>query len=232
MFCPTCGQQVPDNSTFCFRCGTDLTVLQQQQQVQQPQGQSRNQLPQGQPQYPQYPPYGGQPYLPPQYGYGYPAPMRHPLTPPPVQIPEKVDDPTPDPKFTKFEEAEAGPLPFRLFKKALAGLSILGAGYLIYGANKLGTFLDLKAHVKTGIPGVALLIMAALLIVAAVCGLISNKKRGPAAIGGICYLFVAGLGFIYEVDFPPKTIYAIVAVACAIIFLISDAGGVHINLDD
>lgn len=53
MFCNNCGNQIPDNSTFCPNCGTAFSQPQQPQQ------------PQYQPQYPQYPQQPGG-YMPPQ----------------------------------------------------------------------------------------------------------------------------------------------------------------------
>lgn len=56
MFCSKCGNQIPDNSTFCPNCGTAFA------QPQQPQ---YNQPQYGQPQQPQYPQQPGG-YVPPQ----------------------------------------------------------------------------------------------------------------------------------------------------------------------
>ncbi len=73
MFCQNCGNQIPENTSFCPSCGA---MTQQGQPQQAPQFEQAQQVPQyGQPQYsqpqygqPQYPQYPQQP------GYGQPKP--------------------------------------------------------------------------------------------------------------------------------------------------------------
>lgn len=59
MFCPKCGNQIPDNSGFCGRCGAQLSPVQPQQGGYSPQPQQGGYVPQTQTAY--YPVPGGIP---------------------------------------------------------------------------------------------------------------------------------------------------------------------------
>ena len=102
----------------------------------------------------------------------------------------------------------------------------------MYQCYQLGTFRLLAMHAKSNIRGLSLLICAVLWIFAAVCGFASKFSRGAAGCGGCLYLFSIGIAVTRQADYEHFLWAAIAAGIFAVVFLISAAGGVNINLDD
>ena len=232
MFCPRCGQQLPDNAAFCFQCGQAMSGV-------------NNALGGGPP--PQYPPQGqipqsagqGQPQAP--YGY-YQMPYQ-PLYPMGQQPQQAAPVPTapkqqskkeqvPDPTFSKFIDKPDPPLPFRIPKIILGFIAIMAAVFLLLNCKDMGTFRLIAGHAKDNIPGMSLLFVAILLIVAGLTAMGSKMSKGAAGISAVCYFFAAGVCFTKVDDFKYFTIYAITSIIFALVSLISAAGGVNIHLDD
>lgn len=133
--------------------------------------------------------------------------------------------PDADPNFTKFVDAPDEPLPFYALK-IIAGIAlILGGGFLLLQSIQLGTFRLLALHAKDNIRGLPVLI-------AGISGFFSKFKKGAAALSGCMLLFAAGLGFSFMKDYRILMVTAIVSVLLSIIYLISAAGGVNINLNE
>lgn len=131
-----------------------------------------------------------------------------------------------------IEEMPEQPIAFFKAKLAVSVVSLLCAAFLVWKARDLRVFEFLAAHVKDPIPGVALLIVAAALVVSAICGLGSKYSRGASAVGGVFFLIAAGMAYTSTEVFGPLLYVAMGALIGAIVFLISAAGGVAINLDD
>lgn len=225
MFCPRCGQQLPDNAAFCFQCGQAMTGV-------------NNALGGGpQPQYPQQgqpqAPYGyyQMPY-PPMYPMAQPAQQQPVPATPPAPKPQPKKEPVPDPTFSKFIDKPDPPLPFRIPKIILGFIAIMAAIFLLLNCKDMGTFRLIAGHAKDNIPGMSLLVVAVLLIVAGVTAMGSKMSKGAAGVSAVCYFFAAGVCFTKADDFQYFTIYAITSIVFALVSLISAAGGVNIHLDD
>lgn len=224
MFCPKCGCPLPDATAFCISCGCDINEW-RNYQTPTKLGTSMSQST------------GSSPYTemsPPSWGYPVQPAVASQL-PQPVQ--ERVPAPTgrvqvPDENFTKFVDAPDPPLPFRVPKVILGLVSFVAAGILFYQCCQLGTFRLLAGHAKDNIPGISLLAVATLLIVAGLCGILSKMSKGAAGTGAVCYFFAAGIAFTRLHDFHYFMVYGVCAMIFAVIFLVSAAGGVHISLDD
>lgn len=225
MFCPRCGQQLPDNAAFCFQCGQAMTGV--------------NNALGGGPQ-PQYPQQG-----PPQAPYGYYQVPYQPLYPmaqpaqqqpvqatPPAQKQQPKKEQVPDPTFSKFIDKPDPPLPFRIPKIILGFIAIMAAVFLLLNCKDMGTFRLIAGHAKDNIPGMSLLVVAVLLIVAGVTAMGSKMSKGAAGVSAVCYFFAAGVCFTKADDFQYFTIYAITSIIFALVSLISAAGGVNIHLND
>ena len=98
--------------------------------------------------------------------------------------------------------------------------------------NDMGTFRLIAGHAKDNIPGMSLLLVACLLIVAALAAMGSKKSKGAAGFSAVCYFFAAGVCLTRPDDFRYFTIYGITCMVFALVSLISAAGGVNIHLDD
>lgn len=225
MFCPRCGQQLPDNAAFCFQCGQAMTGV-------------NNALGGGpQPQYPQQgqpqAPYGyyQMPY-PPMYPMAQPAQQQPVPATPPAPKPQPKKEQVPDPTFSKFIDKPDPPLPFRIPKIILGFIAIMAAIFLLLNCKDMGTFRLIAGHAKDNIPGMSLLVVAILLIVAGVTAMGSKMSKGAAGVSAVCYFFAAGVCFTQADDFRYFTIYAITSIIFALVSLISAAGGVNIHMDD
>lgn len=235
MFCPRCGQQLPDNASFCFQCGQAMSGVNNALGGGDAQGNVQNQ-PQGQP-----PTQRGPNSIPAQTPWGsiyqngvlyqpvYPIPQ--PAQPPAApQQPKKEQ--VPDPTFSKFIDKPDPPLPFRIPKIILGFVAIMAGVYLLLNCNDMGTFRLIAGHAKDNIPGMSLLLVACLLIVAALAAMGSKKSKGAAGFSAVCYFFAAGVCLTRPDDFRYFTIYGITCMVFALVSLISAAGGVNIHLDD
>ena len=140
--------------------------------------------------------------------------------------------PDADPNFTKFVDAPDEPLPFYALK-IIAGIAlILGDGFLLLQSIQLGTFRLLALHAKDNIRGLPVLIAGIVWLIAGISGFFSKFKKGAAALSGCMLLFAAGLGFSFMKDYRILMVTAIVSALLSIIYLISAAGGVNINLNE
>lgn len=214
MFCPRCGQKIPEDSAFCFRCGYNTNEL--RGITQQPQARQGNQmipLVSNQAQYPA-------PYFGNQSNGNHPAEDRY-------------TQQQPDSEFSRFIDGPERPLAFYVPKLIASVMSCIGSVYLVFISYKMEVFHMIATHVKDPIPGIALLVIAALWVIGAICGFASKKKKGPASCGGICYLFAAGMAFLgtNNLNFRLLPIVIVLSVLFGIIFLISAAGGINIDLD-
>lgn len=138
----------------------------------------------------------------------------------------------PDPTFSKFIDKPDPPLPFRIPKIILGFVAIMAGVYLLLNCNDMGTFRLIAGHAKDNIPGMSLLLVACLLIVAALAAMGSKKSKGAAGFSAVCYFFAAGVCLTRPDDFRYFTIYGITCMVFALVSLISAAGGVNIHLDD
>lgn len=239
MFCPRCGQQMPDGSQFCLRCGQPLGAV---QQAIGPPGSQQGMPPQGWPGYPTrtgqgngYQPGWGQV---PGYGQNLVPPQRTQARQEmPAQAPKpkpKQEQKTlvPDPTFSKFVEAPDPPLPFHVPKIIFGVISILAAGLLMWECNSMGTFRLIAGHAKDNIPGLSLLAVAIILIVAGVLSAVSKMSKGAAGAAAVLYFFACGFAITNNDEYEYFLVYAICAAIFAIVDLVSAAGGVNIHLDD
>lgn len=239
MFCPRCGQQMPDGSHFCLRCGQPLSAV---QRAIGPPGSQQGMPPQGWAGYPPamvpptgYPPgWGqapgyGQNLVPPQRGqYQQPMPAQ-----PANTKPKKEKEPVvPDPTFSKFVEEPDPPLPFRIPKIIFGVISILAAGLLLWECNGMGTFRLIAGHARDNIPGLSLLAVAVILIVAGICSAASKMSKGAAGTAAVLYFFACGFAITNNDEYEYYLLYAICAAIFAVVDLVSAAGGVNIHLDD
>lgn len=164
------------------------------------------------------------------YPMAQPAPQAPVSTVPKQQKPEKEQ--VPDPTFSKFIDKPDPPLPFRIPKIILGFVAIMAAIFLLLNCKDMGTFRLIAGHAKDNIPGMSLLAVASLLIVAAIAAMASKMSKGAAGVSAVCYFFAAGVCFTKADDFQYFTIYAITSIIFALVSLISAAGGVNIHLDD
>lgn len=178
------------------------------------------------------------PVVPPQQAGPQTGADDGPIVPtPPKKKKKKVEEPSkkpqiPDPTFSKFIDAPDPPLPFRWAKVILGLLSIAGAAFLLFECKEMRTFYLILNHAKDNIPGVSLLLVAVLLIVAGLCGIFSKLSRGASGTGAVCYFISAAFAFMCKDDFRYFILYAAACVLFAIVFLISAAGGVHVKLEE
>ena len=235
MFCPKCGQSLPDDAAFCFRCGQPMQQVsdalgqgvpqtQNQQQAQMPKAQNpyvaqnQQQPPTG------YPPVGNRmssgPMMTP---WGSTSVWQQPMpkqqqaaVPPQGYAPPQQPNPVP-PQVEELSEQNRNLVPDHNFSK----------------------FIDqpdppLPFHIPKviiGIRGMSLLIVAILLAVAGITSMASKMSRGAAGTSAICYFLGAGFSFIRLDDFKFFMFYAIAAIIFALVNLISAAGGVNVRLD-
>lgn len=261
MFCPRCGQTLPNGAAFCITCGQPLAEINSKLRPHgmyhpptalppvlpvQPQYPQPGVVP---PQQPGWPPsqmvYLQQvPIVPPiqppaslQHKTAQPAVDAGPIVPTPPKKKTKVEEQpkklqVPDPTFSKFIDAPDPPLPFRWAKVIFGLLSIAGSAYLLLLCNEMRTFYLITHHAKDNIPGISLLLVAFVLIVASLCGIFSKLSRGAAGTGAMLYFIASGVAFACRDDFEYFTLYAVTCIVIAIVLLISAAGGVHIELDE
>ena len=258
MFCPRCGLQQPDGSAFCQRCGLSFQAYNQAQNPNGQPTQNGQYLPGFGSDLNYFPPQQGGP----PYGYWGQPQQQWPGAVPPRNVPQvgpgghlykdgvPLDEkqvramygqppdtaakeaPDADPNFTKFVDAPDEPLPFYALK-IIAGIAlILGGGFLLLQSIQLGTFRLLALHAKDNIRGLPVLIAGIVWLIAGISGFFSKFKKGAAALSGCMLLFAAGLGFSFMKDYRILMITAIVSVLLSIIYLISAAGGVNINLNE
>ena len=250
MFCPKCGQSLPDDAAFCFRCGQPMQQVSdalgqgvpqtQNQQAQMPKAQNpyvaqnQQQPPTG------YPPVGNRMSSGPMttpWGstsvWQQPMPKQQPNPAPPQveELSEQNRNLVPDHNFSKFIDQPDPPLPFHIPKVIIGIITLLSAGFLILQCQLLGTFRLIMGHATDNIRGMSLLIVAILLAVAGITSIASKMSRGAAGTSAICYFLGAGFSFIRLDDFKFFMFYAIAAVIFALVNLISAAGGVNVRLD-
>lgn len=246
MFCPKCGQSLPDDAAFCIRCGLPMhqisSALEQRchQTQTTPQGQT---MPNGPMQQPQT--------NPPQN-----VRMTGPMTTPwgstsvwnqQTQVPVQPTSPTqfantnaveepnrklvPDHTFSKFVDRPDPPLPFYIPKVIMGIVTVLAAVFLLFQCYLMGTFRLIMGHATDNIRGMSLLIVAGLLVIAGLTTIGSKKSKGAAGTGAVCYFLAAGFAFVRLTDCQYFIFYAAVSIIFAMINLISAAGGVNIDLD-
>lgn len=250
MFCPKCGQSLPDDAAFCFRCGQPMQQVSdalgqgvpqtQNQQAQMPKAQNpyvaqnQQQPPTG------YPPVGNRMSSGPMttpWGntsvWQQPMPKQQPNPAPPQveELSEQNRNLVPDHNFSKFIDQPDPPLPFHIPKVIIGIITLLSAGFLILQCQLLGTFRLIMGHATDNIRGMSLLIVAILLAVAGITSIASKMSRGAAGTSAICYFLGAGFSFIRLDDFKFFMFYAIAAIIFALVNLISAAGGVNVRLD-
>lgn len=148
----------------------------------------------------------------------------------PVNTPPPAQDA--DPNFTKFVDAPDEPLPFYALKMIAGIVLIIGGGFLLYQSAQLGTFRLLALHAKDNIRGFPVMLAGIAWLVAGIAGFFSKFKKGAAGLAGCMLLFAAGIGFSFMKEYEMLMIAAIVSALLSIIYLISAAGGVNINLND
>ena len=235
MFCPQCGTKAVENAAFCISCGAPL-VHPNAPGAQQP----AQQVPPAQP----------QPVVPEGYMLVPCQPTAQPSTSIPQSqpqttqlVPRKVyhqredlvtmREQVPDREFSKFVDAPDKPLPFWAAKIIMSVAMLLATGWSAFQAHQLGAFELLAKGITQNVPGSLFLTLAFLWIVSAVAMLCSKFSKGAAGISGVCLLFAAGLSFM-EIgnQEAPLLMLGIVNTICAVVMLISAAGGVSINLDD
>ena len=250
MFCPKCGQSLPDDAAFCFRCGQPMQQVSdalgqgvpqtQNQQAQMPKAQNpyvaqnQQQPPTG------YPPVGNRMSSGPMttpWGstsvWQQPMPKQQPNPAPPQveELSEQNRNLVPDHNFSKFIDQPDPPLPFHIPKVIIGIITLLSAGFLILQCQLLGRFRLIMGHATDNIRGMSLLIVAILLAVAGITSIASKMSRGAAGTSAICYFLGAGFSFIRLDDFKFFMFYAIAAIIFALVNLISAAGGVNVRLD-
>ena len=250
MFCPKCGQSLPDDAAFCFRCGQPMQQVSdalgqgvpqtQNQQAQMPKAQNPY-MAQNQQQPPTgYPPVGNRMSSGPMttpWGstsvWQQPMPKQQPNPAPPQveELSEQNRNLVQDHNFSKFIDQPDPPLPFHIPKVIIGIITLLSAGFLILQCQLLGTFRLIMGHATDNIRGMSLLIVAILLAVAGITSIASKMSRGAAGTSAICYFLGAGFSFIRLDDFKFFMFYAIAAIIFALVNLISAAGGVNVRLD-
>lgn len=137
-----------------------------------------------------------------------------------------------DPNFSRFVDKPDDPLPFYPLKIVLGILAILGAVFLLIQCGKLGTFRLLMLHAKDNIRGLPLLVIAVAWLLCGISSFLSKYRKGAAGFSGCMLLLAAGIGFTFHGDYANLTVFSIASILCAIIYLISAAGGVNIDLND
>lgn len=250
MFCPKCGQSLPDDAAFCFRCGQPMQQVSdalgqgvpqtQNQQAQMPKAQNPY-MAQNQQQPPTgYPPVGNRMSSGPMttpWGstsvWQQPMPKQQPNPAPPQveELSEQNRNLVPDHNFSKFIDQPDPPLPFHIPKVIIGIITLLSAGFLILQCQLLGTFRLIMGHATDNIRGMSLLVVAILLTVAGITSIASKMSRGAAGTSAVCYFLAAGFSFIRLDDFKFFMFYAIAAIIFALVNLISAAGGVNVRLD-
>ena len=212
MFCPKCGQSLPDDAAFCFRCGQPMQQVSdalgqgvpqtQNQQAQMPKAQNpyvaqnQQQSPTG------YPPVGNRMSSGPMTTpWGSTSVWQQPMpkqqqaaVPPQGYAPPQQPNPAP-PQVEELSEQSRNLVPDHNFSK----------------------FIDqpdppLPFHIPKVI-------------------IASKMSRGAAGTSAICYFLGAGFSFIRLDDFKFFMFYAIAAIIFALVNLISAAGGVNVRLD-
>jgi len=244
MFCTKCGAQVADEAAFCIKCGAPISI-----NTPAPPN------PYNPPLYipPGYKLIADQPKKPkvkPMYAFQRDDDDDAPAQPS-SQTDQQEDLPVsrkrtylqreskemkeqiPDPTFTKFIDAPDAPIPFWYAKILIAIVSLVGAGWALLGTYQMGAWELIRQGITQNVPGVPLLMLALYWIVSAVCNFCSKRSKGAAGLSGVCYLFAAGTAFLEIENYPDLPMLGLAAASgvCAMIVLISAAGGVSINLD-
>lgn len=260
MFCPKCGQSLPDDAAFCIRCGLPMhqisSALEQRYHQTQTtsQGQALPNDPMQQPQTnppqnvrmtgPMTTPWGStsvwnqqtevpaQPTSPTQFE-GEPSPSASSQTQ--FANTNAVEEPNrklvPDHTFSKFVDRPDPPLPFYIPKVIMGIVTVLAAAFLLFQCYLMGTFRLIMGHATDNIRGMSLLIVAGLLVIAGLTTIGSKKSKGAAGTGAVCYFLAAGFAFVRLTDCQYFIFYAAVSIIFAMVNLISAAGGVNIDLD-
>ena len=133
-----------------------------------------------------------------------------------------------DKNFSKFLEQ---PLPFRPFKFILGIVLLAMAAFAAYNAVQDGALMILKIPEAVGkeVAGFPLAIFWA---ISGFIGITVKFKKGPTSCAGIMSLLAAAVAFTTRDGVKYGEYYAILSLLSAIIFLISGAGGIHVDLDD
>ena len=140
----------------------------------------------------------------------------------------------PDKEFTKFVDSPDPPLPFWVVKIMMAIAAVGGAGWAAFRAYQIETWQFIAAGIKENVPGVPFVILTFGWLASAIGLICSKRSKGAASVAGLCMLFAAGTTFMEQSTYPddPLLLCTIISAACAVITLISAAGGISINLDD
>ena len=208
MFCPQCGKQTADDALFCSACGKKLRD-ESLSPIVRTDTESRRQSP---------------------------SQLEEPPKKKTLQRDSVLGqrEQVPDSSFSKFVDAPDPPLPFWRIKVLLAICSFAMAGWLAFTAYQIGTWQLLFAGIRENVPGVPFIMLTLMWLVSAVSLLGSKWSRNAVSVCGICQIFSAGIAIMESNNYPdnPMLLYAVASAACAMIALVSAAGGVNLNFDD
>lgn len=210
MFCPQCGSKSADEDLFCSTCGRKLKKESPSPIVREP-------VP-------------IEPKRQPSLLQDEPPKKKHLQRESVLGQREQV----PDSSFSKFVDAPDPPLPFWRMKVLLAICSLAMAGWMAYIAYEMGTWQLLASGIRENVPGIPFIMLTLMWVVSAVSLLCSKMSKNAVCVSGICQLFSAGTAVMEVDNYPddPMLLFAVASGACALIALVSAAGGININFDD
>lgn len=132
-----------------------------------------------------------------------------------------------DRNFTKFLEV---PLPFQGLKILSAVILVMLSALSAYHAISAGALTTLTTAGAVG-SEVVELVIPVLWCVAAAIGAFVKFNKPATAVAGVFLMLAAGLSITTAADIRLAPLYAIISGIFAVVYMISAAGGIQVDLD-